>query len=85
MSNSALTEVKKLEVGNISDIPAMLRDLANQIESGQMSGVTQIAWVADCAGGIGTGLFGAAANPAAEAHMLFAFGQRSLIDDALTP
>jgi hypothetical protein len=58
--------------GNLADIPARLRNLADQIERGEFGNVRNVVWVvATRSEEIETGLLGTSPLPAADAcHML---------------
>lgn len=64
---------------DISDIPKMLRSLADDIEAGRYDDAHNLAWALDCGDGrVAIGLLGRAASAGAEAHLLFAIAQRRL-------
>lgn len=62
------------------DIPGALRALAERIETGGYGfAVHNVGWVMDCGDGrVEIGLLGAAPEPGATGHLLFALGQRKL-------
>ena len=62
---------------DLSDIPAGLRRMADEIEAG--GDVHAVAWVADYGDSdIRCGALGALSEPGAQAHLLFAIAQRKL-------
>ncbi len=64
---------------DLQDVPKTLRILADRIEQGTYDAARNLAWVIDCGNGrVEAGLIGAAAEPGAEAHLLFALAQRKL-------
>jgi len=63
------------------DVPAALRKLADQIEAGEFGGAHNLAWVIDEGDSeLSIGLMGKAAAPGAEAHLLFALAQQTIIN-----
>ena len=63
--------------GNLQDIPAGLRALADSIEQGDT--VHNLAYVMDYGDNVmALGLLGGAAEPGAVSHLLFAVAQRRL-------
>lgn len=74
-----LAEVKRLPVGNLANIPEMLRSMADDVENGEFGDCHNIAWVADVGDGVVTiGMMGQSAEPGCLAHYLFALGMRKL-------
>jgi len=64
------------------DIPGMLRNLANDIESGELGNVSQVVYVLDAGeGAVDVGLLGTAAAVGAEAYLLLACGQKHILKD----
>lgn len=73
-------EVVELPCTPVQDIPAMLRNLANRVESGELGAVSQIAYVLDIGDGIvDVGLMGRSASPGTEAYFLLACGQKKIM------
>lgn len=73
-------EVVELPTTPLQDIPAMLRNLAESIESGELGTVSQIAYVLDIGDGmVDVGLMGRSASPGTEAYFLLACGQKKIM------
>jgi hypothetical protein len=63
--------VIELPAKDPTEVPARLRDLADQIERGEHRDAHNLAWVIDCGNGdIRMGLLGRAATVGAELHLL---------------
>lgn len=70
----------KFPRANVQDIPAMLRKLADDIESERLGPVCKIAYVMDMTdGNVEVGLAGESASPGAEAFLLLACGQKHIL------
>jgi len=77
-------KVVQLDAGNIGDIPAALRALAESIEAGNFDDAHNLVWVIDCgAGRVEVGLMGRAGELGAVAHFLLSLGAVRLQDGAL--
>lgn len=77
-------EVVELPCTPVQDIPAMLRNLANRVESGDFGTVANIAYVMDIGeGSIDVGLMGQSASPGTEAYFLLACGQKHILREIL--
>lgn len=66
---------------DITDIPATLRRLADEIERGELGNVTHLVWVADSGAEkieVDLGLIGKAGESLALAHLLLACAMRKL-------
>ena len=64
---------------DLTDVPRALRALADAIERGEYGDGHNAAWVVDCGDKrVECGLAGAAPEPWATAHLLFAIAQRKL-------
>jgi hypothetical protein len=64
---------------DMSDVPRMLRSVADSIEAGEYGDAHNLAWVIDCgAGRIEVGLCGKAPEPGLTGHFLLACGQRKI-------
>lgn len=64
---------------NISDIPRMLRAIANSIEGDEYGEVHNVVWVMDRGNGrIEVGLLGQSGEAAPAAHFLLALGMKKL-------
>lgn len=76
-------EVVQIPCTTMQDIPGMLRNLANDIESGELGNVSQVVYVLDAGeGAVDVGLLGtAAAAVGAEAYLLLAAGQKHILKD----
>lgn len=69
---------------NLKDIPARLRDLADQIEAGKFDDAHSLAWVIDCGNSrIEIGLIGTAESPGVEAHFLYTLAAHKLVTGVL--
>jgi hypothetical protein len=75
-------EVVQIPCTTMHDIPGMLRNLANDIESGELGNVSQVVYVLDAGeGAVDVGLLGTAASMGAEAYLLLACGQKHILKD----
>ncbi len=73
-------EVVELPTTPLQDIPAMLRNLAESIESGELGTVSQLAYVLDVGeGAVDVGLMGQSHSPGTEAYFLLACGQKKIM------
>lgn len=64
---------------DLTDVPRAMRALADGIERGEYGDAHNAAWVVDCGDSrVVCGLAGAAPEPGATAHLLFAIAQRKL-------
>lgn len=73
-------EVVQIPCTTVQDIPGMLRNLANDIESGEMGEARQLVYVLDTGSGVvDVGLLGSAAAVGAEAYLLLAAGQKHIL------
>lgn len=71
--------VLRLPERDLTDVPRALRALADAVERGEYGDAHNAAWVVDCGNQrVGCGLAGAAPEPGATAHLLFAIAQRKL-------
>lgn len=71
--------VVKLPDRDLTDVPKTLRALADAIERGEYGDAHNVAWVIDCGDSrVECGMAGAAPEPGATAHLLFAIAQRKL-------
>lgn len=71
--------IVELPVHNIGDLARGLRALADGIDAGEYGDAHNVAWVVDCGGGrIEIGMMGQSGSSGADAHFLFALGQRKL-------
>lgn len=61
-----------------TDLIGTLRLLADQIERGEYSEVTNLVWVMEHNGEVDLGMLGRAGEPGATAHLLLAIAQRKL-------
>lgn len=76
-------EVVQIPCTTVQDIPGMLRNLANDIESGEMGEARQLVYVLDTGSGVvDVGLLGTAAV-GAEAYLLLAAGQKHILEGIL--
>ena len=74
-------ELLKLPASDMRDVARMVRRIADGIEEGEFGQAHNMAWVMDCGNGrIEVGLLGAAPEPSALGHLLFALGMRKLED-----
>ena len=74
-----LAKVVNFPDHSVSDIPKMLRRIAEQIESGEFNDAHNLAWVIDCGNSqIEVGLCGAAAESGVTAYYLFGQAMRKL-------
>lgn len=79
MSAAPHLNLVQLPVSNTQDVPSSLRALADSIAEGNYGDAHNIAYIIDCGDdNLRTGLFGKSNEPGAEAHLLFAIGQRLL-------
>ena len=77
-------EVVQIPCTTVQGIPGMLRNLANDIESGELGNVSQVVYVLDAGeGAVDVGLLGAAAAVGAEAYLLLAAGQKHILGGIL--
>jgi len=75
-------EVVQIPCTTVQDIPGMLRNLANDIESGELGNVSQVVYVLDAGEGVvDVGLLGMSASMGAEAYLLLACGQKHILKD----
>ena len=71
--------ILRLPDRDLTDVPRALRALADAIERGEYGDAHNVAWVVDCGDSrIEVGMAGAAPEPGATAHLLFAIAQRKL-------
>mgnify|MGYP003402815768 FL=1 len=77
-------EVVQIPCTTMQDIPGMLRNLADDIESGELGNVSQVVYVLDAGeGAVDVGLLGTAAAVGAEAYLLLAAGQKHILGGIL--
>ena len=77
-------EVVQIPCTTMQDIPGMLRNLANDIESGEMGEARQLVYVLDTGSGVvDVGLLGMSASLVAEAYLLLAAGQKHILGGIL--
>lgn len=75
-------EVVQIPCTTMHDIPGMLRNLADDIESGELGNVSQVVYVLDAGeGAVDVGLLGMSASMGAEACLLLACGQKHILKD----
>ena len=76
-------KVVEFPVLKAQDIPAQLRALADEIESGDAGPVAQLAYVLDRGkdNNIQVGLMGQSNSAGAETYLLFGVGQKILINE----
>lgn len=73
-------EVVQIPCTTVQGIPGMLRNLADDIESGELGNVSQVVYVLDAGeGAVDVGLLGMAASMGAEAYLLLACGQKHIL------
>ena len=73
-------EVVQIPCTTMQDIPGMLRNLADSVESGELGNVSQAVYVLDTGEGVvDVGLLGTATAIGAEAYLLLAAGQKHLL------
>ena len=73
-------EVVQIPCTTMHDIPGMLRNLANDIESGEMGEARQLVYVLDTGSGVvDVGLMGQSHSPGTEAYFLLACGQKKIM------
>lgn len=73
-------EVVQIPCTTVQDIPGMLRNLAESIESGELGTVSQLAYVLDVGEGtVDVGLMGQSHSPGTEAYFLLACGQKKIM------
>ena len=69
-----------LKSGNLTDIPAALRLMADRIEAGEYGDAHNLAWVIDCGDGrTDCGLLGKAPEPGLTGYFLFGRAMNRLI------
>ena len=74
---SAQLKVVQLDAGDLSDVSAGLRRLADAIDAGEYKDARNLAWVIDCGDGdIRIGLLGR--TPSAGTVAYYLYGQRKL-------
>lgn len=79
-------KIVTIESPGILDIPEALRNLAKQIENGDLDAAYNLAWVIDCGEGhIEAGIMGKVANVSSDAYLLFALAQRYIENSAMKP
>ena len=77
-------EVVEFPGNTVANVPEMLRNLANDIESGELGNVSQVVYVLDAGeGAVDVGLLGTAAAVGAEAYLLLAAGQKHILGGIL--
>ncbi len=77
-------KVVEFPVSHAQDIPAQLRALADEIESGDAGPVAQLAYVLDgVKDSIQVGLMGQSDSSGAEAYLLLAAGQKHILGGIL--
>lgn len=77
-------EVVQIPCTTVQDIPGMLRNLADDIESGELGNVSQVVYVLDAGeGAVDVGLLGMSASMGAEAYLLLACGQKHILGGIL--
>ncbi len=75
-------DVVQIPCTTMHDIPGMLRNLANDIESGELGNISQVVYVLDAGeGAVDVGLLGMSASMGAEAYLLLACGQKHILKD----
>jgi len=66
---------------DVTDVPAMLRNLADKVEAGEFGDAHNVAWVIDCGNArIEVGLLGQCGELAPTLHYLLALGIRKVED-----
>ena len=76
-----LAEVVKIDTGNLGNIPLTLRNLADDIERGELGEVKQLAFVYESSDGIHAGLIGLSGNWEADAYLLYARAQNFIVSE----
>lgn len=72
-------ELVKFPARDITDVPRMLRELADSVEAGKYGDAHNLAWVIDQGhGAIAVGLCGTAPELGPTAHFLLALGMRKI-------
>lgn len=75
-------ELVEFPGNTVASVPEMLRNLANDIESGEMGEARQLVYVLDTGSGVvDVGLLGMSASMGAEAYLLLACGQKHILKD----
>ena len=68
----------------LTNMPAKLRKLADEIEAGNFDDAHTLAWVMDCGNSrLEIGLMGKSESPGIEAHFLFHLGAQKIMTGAL--
>lgn len=76
---SAQLKVVQLDVGDLSDVSAGLRRLADGIDAGEYGDAHNLAWVIDSGNGeTAIGMLGKSASPGTEAYYLYGLAMRKL-------
>ena len=76
-----IAEVVKLGGGDIRDISAGLRALADGIDAGKYGDAHNLVWVIDQGGGeLGVGMLGAAPEFGPTAHLLLHMAMTKIVD-----
>ena len=71
-------------IASVQDIPARLRELADDIELGNYGDAHSLGWIIDEGDGIiSVGLLGTASCPAAELHLLCGIAMRKIEGDCI--
>ena len=74
-------KIVPLKAGNLTDIPAALRLIADEIEAGEYGDAHNLAWAIDCGHNrVDCGLLGQAPEPGSTAYFLFGRAMKKLID-----
>ncbi len=73
-------KIVTLNTGNLTDIPAALRLMADRIEAGEYGDAHNLAWAIDCGHNkMVCGLLGHEPEPGARAYFLFGRAMNQLI------
>lgn len=67
----------------LTDVPAGLRAMADAIENGEYGEVALCAWVLSGDAELSVGLLGHSPSPAAEAHLLYALAQQTMLETVM--
>lgn len=77
-------ELVEFPGNTVANVPEMLRNLADDIESGELGNVSQVVYVLDAGeGAVDVGLLGTAAAVGAETYLLLAAGQKHILGGIL--
>lgn len=75
-------QIVNLPAADVRDIPKMLRELADRIESGEYKGAHNLVWALDTGNAnIEVGLMGQAAETGAVAYLLLGLAQHKIASE----